>query len=51
MSIRSKDDDLIAGMTCVHLGASQKGSPLGGETLQPVNTDKHYKDKHHKERM
>ena len=26
----SKDDDLIAGMTCVHLGASQKGSPLGG---------------------
>ena len=26
----SKDDDLNAGMTCVHLGASQKGSPLGG---------------------
>ena len=22
----SKDDDLTAGMTCVHLGASQKGS-------------------------
>ena len=26
----SKDNDQIAGMTCVHLGASQKGSPLGG---------------------
>ena len=46
----SKDYDLIAGMTCVHLGASQKGSPWVVETLPPVNTDKHYKDKHHKKR-
>ena len=44
----SKDDDLIAGMTCVHLGASQKGPHWVVEIPPPVNTDKHYKDKHHK---
>ena len=43
-----KDGDLIARMTCVHLGASQKGSHWVVETLPPVNTDKYYKDKHHK---